>query len=485
MHSEIAEGNAWKVAGMGEMKFLKSKNENSQVLFNFVSTVLSSGIAFITMPLFTRMLGAEQYGLFSVYNSWLLIFTCIMGLNVGAGIGTGYYQFSENYFRFRSSTLVEGTVISMVMIVIMLALYPVLHKVFPYPFLIFLFLLVQSFSQFVLNIGSLSWTFEKKASVNMIVSVCSVLLTTGTSIGLLYKWNNCSPLYYARVIGVAVPTILIGFVVWIMLFSKQPTGYDAEYWRFSFFFGLPMVFHQLSHQILGQSDRVMMQMMEIKGQEIGVYSFYYSLTSVLTTILLSLNASWCPFLYDGLKARDYDKLNRKVRNYVQVFTVIVIVFLMLCKETAMIFADEEYWSGMSLVPILVLVAYFTYSYQFAVNYEFFLAKPKFVAIGTTITGVGNIILNILFIPRWGMYGAAIATLISYIILAVIHYMLVRLWKYEKYPLSYSSVMIGLVAVIVACIGYDLLDGLWYIRWGIGICFSVYLGIHVWKQKTIF
>ena len=470
---------------MGEMNLLKIKNENSQVFFNFLSSALSSGIAFFTIPLFTRMLGAEQYGLFSVYNSWLQIFTCIMGLNVGAGIGTGYYRFSDNYFRFRSSTLVEGTVISMAMIFIMLALYPVLHKLFPYSFFIFLFLLLQSFSQFVLNIGSLTWTFEKKASVNLIVSLCSVLLTTGTSIVLLYRWNNDDPLYYARVIGVAVPTIIIGIVVWIMLFAKRPAGYHVEYWRFSFFFGLPMVFHQLSHQVLGQSDRVMMQMMGINGQEIGVYSFYYSLTAVLTTVLLSLNASWCPFLYDGLKAKDYNKLNRKVRNYVQIFTVIVIVFLMLCKEAAMFFANEEYWSGMPLVTILVLVVYCTFIYQFAVNFEFFLAKPQFVAIGTTIAGVWNIILNILFIPQWGMYGAAIATLISYVILAVIHYMVVRLWKYDKYPLSYSPIMVGLAAVIVACIGYELLDGLWFVRWGIGICFSVHLGIKVWKRKTIF
>lgn len=467
------------------MNFLKVKNENSQVFFNFVSTAFSSGIAFITMPLFTRMLGAEQYGMFSVYNSWLLIFTCVMGMNIGAGIGTGYYKFSDNYFRFRSSTLVEGTVISLVMSAIMLVLYPVLHKVFPYPFFVFLLLITQAFSQFVLNIGSLTWTYEKKASVNLIVSLCSVLLTTGASIVLLYKWNNDNPLYYARVIGVAVPTILIGIVVWIMIFAKKPTGYVAEYWRFSFFFGLPMVFHQLSHQVLGQSDRIMMQMMGINGQEIGVYSFYYSLTAVLTTILLSLNASWCPFLYDGLKARDYDKLNYKVRNYVRVFTVIVIVFLMLCKEAAMLFADEEYWSGMPLVPILVLSVYCTYIYQFAVNYELFLAKPKFVAIGTTIAGVWNIILNIIFIPLGGMYGAALATLISYVVLAVLHYMLVRLWKYDKYPLGNSAVMIGLVAVIVACMGYYLLDGLWYIRWGIGICLSAYLGIKVWKQKTIF
>ena len=151
----------------------------------------------------------------------------------------------------------------------------------------------------------------------------------------------------------------------------------------------------------------------------------------------------------------------------------------------MIFADEEYWMGMPLVPIMVMVVYCTFIYQFAVNYEFFLAKPKYVAIGTTVAGVWNIILNVFFIPRWGIYGAAIATLISYIVLAFIHYIVVRFWKYDKYPLDYTPVMIGLVTVVVACVVYKLLDGLMLVRWGIGICLGVYLVIQVCKRKTVF
>lgn len=437
------------------------------------------------MPLFTRLLGAEQYGLFSVYNSWLAIFTCLMGLNVGAGLGAGYYRFSEDYPRFRSSTLAEGTAISIAMIAILLLLYPVLHKLFPYPFFLFLLLLLQSFSQFVLNLGSLAWTYEKKASVHLLVSSGTVLLSTGASLALLLRWSSAAPLYYARVLGAAVPTILIGCAVWILLFAPSPAGYRAEYWRFSFSFGLPMVFHHLSHQILGQSDRVMMQMFGTSGQEIGVYSFYYSLTAVLSTILLALNNAWCPFLYDGLKAGDYDRLNRRVRRYVQVFTLIVVVFLMLCREVSLLFAGAEYRSGMPLVTILVLVVYCTFMYQFAVNYELFMAKPRFVAIGTGIAGLCNILLNALLIPRWGMFGAAAATLISYAALAVIHTAVVRRWKYGKYPLRYSPVMLGLAAVIAACAGYDVLSGWWPVRWGIAFSLSVYLVMQVRKRKAVF
>lgn len=84
-----------------------------------------------------------------------------------------------------------------------------------------------------------------------------------------------------------------------------------------------------------------------------------------------------------------------------------------------------------------------------------------------------------------MFGAAAATLISYAALAVIHTAVVRRWKYGKYPLRYSPVMLGLAAVIAACAGYDVLSGWWPVRWGIAFSLSVYLVMQVRKRKAVF
>ena len=71
------------------MSILTSKGENSQTFFNFLSTAISSGIAFLTMPIFTRLLGAEQFGMYSIYHAWLTILLCFMGLNVNSALGKG------------------------------------------------------------------------------------------------------------------------------------------------------------------------------------------------------------------------------------------------------------------------------------------------------------------------------------------------------------------------------------------------------------
>ena len=470
---------------LGTIKHLFQKKENTQFLYNVISTVIRSGIVFLTMPIFTRLLGAEQYGKYSIYISWLTICSCFMGLNV-SGLGTGIYQFKQDYKKFRSSLLVEGTAASVALIVAAAVFLKPLSSIFGFPQMLTMLMLVEAFAQFIINFASGAWVYEKKASYNMVVSLTVLVLTTLVSILLLLTLRgSLSNVYYARVIGTAAPQILIAAVVWIFIFREEKFGYKKEYWIYGLHFGLPMIFHTLSHQVLVQSDRVMMQKFVIPDSEIGIYSFFYTFTAVLSTILSALNNSWVPFLYDDLSQKEFDKLNQKVNHYVQLFTVIGCGFLLLSREVVKIFANGEYWDGMPLIPFLVLVIYFTFLYQFPVNFEFFHKRPGITAGGTTIAALINILLNYLLIPEYGMYGAVIATLISYMILALMHTIIVKSWRQTPYPITGKPMIKGLVIIILVCILYYVLADYWFIRWTVGALIGVYLLLTIKKRKTIF
>ena len=64
---------------------------NKTAALNICSAVLLQGMAFLTTPIFTRILGPAQYGIYAVFNSWVLIVTCIMGLGVSNTLGSGRY----------------------------------------------------------------------------------------------------------------------------------------------------------------------------------------------------------------------------------------------------------------------------------------------------------------------------------------------------------------------------------------------------------
>lgn len=320
----------------------------------------------------------------------------------------------------------------------------------------------------------------------MVLSVTALLLTSIVSITLILNWDNAiGPLYYARIIGNALPQIILAFFVWICLFSKKIYGFNTVYWKYSLGFGLPMVFHMLSQQILGQADRVMMQMLNVDIVEIGIYSFFYSFVNILSVILSALNNSWCPLLYDNLYQKDFKRLNEKVENYVQVFTILCSGFLMVSREFSILFTNSEYWIGMPIIPVLVLAVYCTFVYQFAVNYELYHSKPTLVAIGTIIAAISNIVFNGLLIPFYGMYGAGIATLLSYVILAIMHTGIINIWKIEKYPLSYGPIINGIILILVFCVLYYILGRMVIIRWVIGSILGIYLIKTIYHRKMIF
>ena len=146
---------------------------------------------------------------------------------------------------------------------------------------------------------------------------------------------------------------------------------------------------------------------------------------------------------------------------------------------------SEYWSGISVIPILVLGVYFTFMYQFPVNFEFFHKKTQIIAMGTLLAAVVNIILNTVFIPIWGMYGAAVATAISYGILFILHFFIVTHMKECSYHLKVVKFIPGLLSVLVGILLFYILCDYWYFRWGIGLLLGCYELWRILKRKRVF
>lgn len=459
-------------------------NINKIALINILSNILLQGIAFFSTPIFTRMLNTEQYGLYSVFNSWVVIMTCILGFGTGSTIGTGMYEFKKDYFRFRSGVLLFGTVLSFSTILLLLLFSPMITNSLGYSFELLLILLLTAFAHYVVSFFQNTCVYEREAIKNLIISVTLSLTTVLLSMFLIWK-NPFEEEYLGRVYGTAIPYILIACIVWARLYFKDKTGLRKQYCTFAIAVGFPVVFHSLARNILGQSDRVMMQMMNVSSSEIGIYSLFYTLTTVLNTVLTTLNTSWCSFYYEDLDAQRWKKLDKKCKNYIELFTVLTVGFLFLSREVSYIMADSSYWSGINVIPVLVFAVYFTFMYQFPVNFEFFHKKTNIVAIGTVSAALMNIVLNATMIPLWGMYGAALATAISYGGLFIMHYLIVTHMKGFNFHLKAWSFIPGLICVCLCTVLFYVLADYTIIRWGLGVILGLFEIYRIYKRRTIF
>ena len=343
---------------------------------------------------------------------------------------------------------------------------------------------VTAFSHYIVNFAQTAFIYEKKAISNFILTISVSVCSVGLSIFFIMK-SSYSTKYLGRIYGVVIVYFIVAIISWIYLFLQKPTIVKKEYLKYGIIVGTPIVFHALSQQILGQSDRIMMQAFGVATSEVGIYSLFYTLSSVLSTLLNALNNSWCPFYYDDLNEKKTKIIENKCKNYVELFTIISIGFLLLSREVSYFMADESFWKGIEVIPILVWAIYFTFMYQFPVNYEFFYRKTKIIAAGTVGSGVLNIILNTILIPLMGMYGAAIATAISYLALFLVHYYIVTHMKKNPYDLKIRMFIPGIIGILLGSIAFYILKPWGIIRWTIGIVLGVFEMYRVIKRKSIF
>ena len=118
------------------------------------------------------------------------------------------------------------------------------------------------------------------------------------------------------------------------------------------------------------------------------------------------------------------------------------------------------------------------------NYQLYHKKSVFVAVGTASAAVVNIVLNYLLIPLYGMMGAAVATMISYIALFAFHQMIAKYVVKQSYHFCFRDYGLSLVAVGVSIALFYLLKDFWYVRWTIGAVLGIWLLRRILKNKTI-
>ncbi len=463
-----------------------SKNENALAFFNILGPIILNGINFFTVPIFTRMLGTDNYGIISIYTTWVQVFTIIMGIQTCGTISVSRSYFEERELKpYYSSILSLSCITSVAVAAVVLIFIKPISVFMELDKLIVCLMLLQSFGTYAINFVTLKYTYSKQASKNFAISVSVSLLSVVISLILIHMIPEFSNRYIGRIIGYALPNAFIGIAAAIIVLVQGRTFFLKRYWKFCIPLCLPLIFHNLSQIILGQSDRVMLQQILSNNSAVGIYSFVFTFTHILNIIWNALNNTWVPFYYDYVKQGEIKTIERKSKNYIFLYTILTAGFILLSPEVIKLFASKDFWSGTYLVPVMAFSCYMIFLYSFPVNFEFYHKKTAIIAVGTFGAGMLNILFNLLLIPIWGITGAAVATAASYTMLFIFHQLIARYLVRKDYNYKFIRFLPGTAAVIAASAVFYLTLDFWYIRWAAGAALGVCLVIRVYRNKSIF
>jgi O-antigen/teichoic acid export membrane protein len=138
------------------------------------------------------------------------------------------------------------------------------------------------------------------------------------------------------------------------------------------------------------------------------------------------------------KREELDHLKNIVLFLVVMYCLLGTVISLFSKEAIFILTTEAFYKSYVIVPFLAFYFVLGGIYYVLVNILFFVKRAtKFVAIGTGIGAVSNILLSWLLIPRYGLFGAAAAAMFAQVIgtlfigiigraFEIIH------WEYKKF-----------------------------------------------------
>ena len=432
-------------------ELLKSKVVKAGTWYT-LTNFFTIGISFLTLPIFTRLLSTEDYGITSVYSSYLNIFVIVFSLDVVASIQRGKFDFKDNYNQFVSSVLFLGTISFIIFSLLILAFQSFFSKMLDLEPILLYVLLINAFFAFVQNLVLAKFRVEYNYKKISLIQIANSLIGVILSIILITRFFTNTK-YLGRILGSSLPVIISGFILLLYIFTQGKEIINKIYWKYALIISVPLILHNLAGIINAQFDRIFINKY-IGSSEAGIYSFAYNVGMIIDVLWASTNQAWVPWFYERMDANNYSAIRKRAKNFRDFFTLAYILILFVSPEIIKVMADKRYWDGLVIVPYIFMAYYFNLMYSFEVNVEFYTRKTHLISIGTILGAALNVVLNIALIPKYGYVIAAVTTVISNFFMFVFHFIIanyllrIRIFGMRFHLVSLSYVVISTIIFLV-------------------------------------
>lgn len=453
------------------MKTTTSQNKILKAGTGYViGNYLLKGITFLSAPIFTRLLTPEEYGFFGTYMSYESIFFIIIGLALHVSINNAKYEYQDKLDEYVSSIVLLTGISSLIWLVLANVFYDNYCNILDFSRFVVNILVFNCFATAMFQIFSTYVSLNYSVKSFLKITSVNAISNLGLSVILLLTVFSKSRLL-GRIIGMVLPLLFISIYIIIYFFRKSKAKVNKTYWKFAFVYSIPLIPHGISQVILGSFDRIMIKNM-IGAAEAGLYNFAFAISALVKVTSSSLENIWKPWIYEKMNEKDYVSIKKQGTKYAFGIALFTCLVVLVSPELIKILGAREYWASTDCVVPVVIGGYFAFIYMLPGIIEFFYGKTKYIALGTLLAAVLNIILNYLFIPKFGYIAAAYTTMVTYFLYFLFHFMLAR--KIHGSNIFSARQLLGICAGVVV-VGFIslLIKELFVVRWIIAVALGLY------------
>lgn len=435
-------------------------------------------VTFLLLPFYTNILTTAEYGIITLG----LVFAGIVKILYKYGSDSvliRYYDIDSSQGSKRAvfstlfwSLLAVSVVLSLIILVFETSIARLLFDDAQKTVLVLMLIGIIIFDTLTILPKTILRIHERPVYFSG-VNLVNVVITLGLNIYFIgYLSMGAAGAFLANLIASGS---LILCLLPAMTDDLRPR-FSWNLWKEMLGFGIPLIVVQFSGMVMELIDRPILKELTDMAT-VGLYGAGYKLGIFMMLVVVAYNFAWQPFFMKVGRQQDGPQVFSRIFTYFMFILCGMFVVLTLLLEYIVkipVFGvpliGEDFRSAVHMVPI-IFAAYIAYGAYVNFLPGIYLKKRSGkLALFTSVGAVANIGGNLLLIPVLGIHGAALSTLLGYLIMAGALYFTHQ----SLYPTPYQweKVSITLIAAAVVIGAFYLLKpGIW-LRFGLILSYII-------------
>ncbi|EDL64356.1 polysaccharide biosynthesis [Bacillus sp. SG-1] len=409
-------------------------------------------IAFIMLPIYTRFLSdPSQYGVLDYIDRITSMLTFLVIFGTDSALAYYYFEAKDQKLRdyYVRTVMMFRLVIVMILGLVVFAggdwLSELLLEETGKSYLLLIAIGTLFFDTILtLILTVLRYDFFTKRVVFFTV-LKMLLIAVVSYLMLITIWPTVTGILAARILSV-------GFVA--LLLFKYAVKYVRPYFDKKLLvevlkYAAPLVPASLAFWVIVNANTMFLKEYT-SFEEVGIYGTAIKFAALITLVTSGVQMAWRPF---SMSLKDKEN-NARIFSKIYMAILLIGTFGIMIVATIMPWVikvlDSNYWEAYKYVALISTTTFLNFYYMIISIGIFFTKKTKYISYAFGMAAIVNVILNIALIPKFSIWGAVAAYLLSYIVAIV--YIFIRSQKLFYVPVSGMKMSIQFLWVIVSVIG---------------------------------
>jgi O-antigen/teichoic acid export membrane protein len=399
---------------------------HKQVLIYFSVTFINAVLSFVITSLLTHQIQPGDYGRIYLYSSFLNFLTPFITVGILYPLSVEYFKRSHDSYSYYFSNAQVIPLLSLTFFtVVCVALQnPLSHLlkvtnawIWIMPFTVW-WIMINDTSMMITRSNNKPFQF---AFFSVGKNVAEILLTILFVLSLHWAWQG-------RLLSAAAAPAVLGMLS-LYLFYRWKLIEKKIDWKLVqkiFLLSFPFIFERLSVFIMNSSDRFFIDKYDPnKTGEVGLYGLGSQIAQIIFLVVISMNSAYQPYLFKKLSEGLKHKFHKTTLWFIGACAVTVAGIFIGIPFLFRFFIAPEY-AGAKKYAYMLCGGYFMWGlYNAFQAYLIYLQKNRQIMMIAILGMTVSLSLNFFMVPRYGAQGAAVSSVITYSIMAVACFLLVR------------------------------------------------------------